>query len=118
MEIAKQPRERKLWAARKLYGNLPPTDPRFLSLTMVQIDLDLVHHHIDQMEKNGNSEVYVDGGYEDYDKEAAVEDEQLSSYSVPVHKKGEIPTSTVLPSGEPETLPDSYPEEDWEEVDD
>jgi len=83
-EIAELPSERKLWTLRKFYagngGCLPPTDPRILSMTPEQIDLEFTHMAVDQRlsdEASGNK-VYEDAEYENYDKDTDDMDDKLS----------------------------------------
>jgi hypothetical protein len=70
-EIANQPQQRKLWRLRKFYaggmGAIPPTDPRILTMTEQQIDLEFAHMLLDieeREEKDGNGKKYMDESYE------------------------------------------------------
>jgi hypothetical protein len=78
---------------------------------MEQIELDLVHNWLDQQQKNGNPEFFIDESYEDYDKETEEQDKVLSDHSVPVHKKTVQPAITV-----PVEPSQGYGEGDWEDV--
>ena len=93
-----------MWAVRKLYGNMPPTDPRFLALTNEQIDLDMMHVMLDQQLRDGTTEVYSDETFDEFDKETDEIDNKFT----------DIPTADDFRIGLSAT---EVNEDDWEEVD-
>lgn len=104
------PDQRKLWQIRKLYGNIPPTDPRFLALTREQIELDLIHNYLDH-QTDGKENVYLDEDFEDFDKQSDEYDSKTTDYydmSQPYNK----PQQPIPPSVK------DFTEEEWEEVKD
>lgn len=82
-----------------VYGGIPPTDPRFLSMTMEQVEVDLSHWELDNKLRDGTSEEYKDPEFEDYDKETDELDDK-SSYEY-------MPDAPVRTSSH-----------DWEDVED
>ena len=79
-EIANLPALRQMWALRKFYGNLPPTDPRILSMTPEQVELEFMHMVLDAEAKDGK--VYTDPEYDKYDEETEIEDNPERSESL------------------------------------
>jgi hypothetical protein len=118
-EIASHHIERKLWALRKFYGGnggaLPPTDPRILSMTEAQIDIEFQHILLDREEREAaaGNKVYVD---DDYEREEAEEARVDSLLYVEPDEEPEEPEGF----SEEVYVPDdeSYSEEDWQDVDD
>ena len=90
MQIAKLPDQRRLWLIRKIYGNIPPTDPRFLDLTEEQIDLDIMHYQLDLKARNGDNDTYVDDNFEKYDKETDSIDSVATDLTLYTDEKGQI----------------------------
>lgn len=73
-----------MWLLRKLYagngGVLPPTDPRILSMTPLQVEIELEHFLIDKEEKKKaekGTEEYEDQEFDNYDKETDEVDDRL-----------------------------------------
>ena len=83
---------------RKYYGNLPPTDPRILNMTMEQIDLEFHHIQLDVDAKNPETEQYIDEEYEDYEKAITVpkyaEDSLLNEISLNEDDWEDVETDT------------------------
>lgn len=83
-ELASLPSERKIWVLRRFYagngGCLPPTDPRILSMTPEQIDLEFEHIALDKKmkDKANGSQVYEDDEFDAYDEETSKVDSKLS----------------------------------------
>lgn len=115
-ELATQPLERKIWRLRKLYagngGVLPPTDPRILSMTEQQIDVELEHFLIDIEEKAKaeGRKTYVDESYD-----AEEEREELIDSKLYVEGIDDLPKEE---SDEPEYRNDDDDEWDDVEIDD
>jgi hypothetical protein len=69
-----------MWALRKFYGGqggaLPPTDPRILAMTPMQVNLEFEHIMLDQIAKG--DKVYTDDDYEEYDNDTDEVDNKLS----------------------------------------
>lgn len=116
-EIAKLPSERKIWLLRKFYGGnggaLPPTDPRILAMTREQIELEFQHMLLDQNQKDGNQEYFVDEGFEDYDKETEDTDNRLSEMPK-FGSEASDPNKGVKDLPKPETEINN--EDEWEDV--
>jgi hypothetical protein len=80
-KIVQLPKERKIWILRRFYagngGCIPPNDPRILSMTDEQIDLEYQHIALDKKLKDGGN-FFEDDEYDDYDRETEEEDKRLS----------------------------------------
>lgn len=103
-KIAQLPDQRKLWLIRKIHGNLPPTDPRFLSMTKEQIELDLTHYYFDLKETNKKeSDSFIDEEFDKFDEESDEIDRKVTDY-YDFNKKPLSATGLKI--------------DDWEEIDD
>jgi hypothetical protein len=123
-EIANHPLERKIWFLRKFYagngGVLPPTDPRILSMTKQQIDIEFEHIIIDKEEraKDDGNKVYVDDSYEEAEAEEERIDRKLYIEPDPEDEDYDpyLPKSENDDEGEwvdDETDDDDEPREGW-----
>lgn len=100
--------ERKLWILRKyVYGGIPPTDPRIISMTDEQVDLEFAHLELDRKLKKGTGEEYADPEFDEWDKEMEDTDAKLSYEYEP-------PSSELRESAKP--LAKHADDGDWEDV--